>query len=139
MPFDSREYEWNDLSVTAGNRDITGIRGLKYSEKMEAEPLYAKGRTAHSIQTGNIAYEGEITVTQSEYEALVNAGGGSVLKLRSLTLVANYGNPSSGDAMITDILTGLQITEAGKEWKQGDKSIEVTLPFLATGLKNQAK
>jgi hypothetical protein len=139
MPFNSREYEWSDLSVAAGNRDITGIRGINYKDSIEAEPLYAKGRYPHSIQTGNIAYDGEITLLQSEYEALVEAGGGSVTKLRNLTVVVSYGNPSNGDAVITDILTGVQITEASKQLNQNDKFMEIKLPFLATGLKNQAQ
>jgi hypothetical protein len=139
MPFDSREYEWSDLTIVIGNRDITGIRAVKYKEKLEAEALHAKGRKPHSIQTGNIGYEGEIAVTQSEYEALVKAGGGSVLKLRNLTAIVGYGNPSNGDALITDALKGIQITEGGKEFKQGDKFSEITLPFMFTDLQNQVK
>lgn len=139
MPFNSREYEWSDLSVAVGNRDITGIRGVSYKEAIEAEPLFAKGRNAHSIQTGNITIDGEITLTQSEYEALVTAGNGSVLKLRNLTAVVSYGNPSNGDSVITDIITGIQITEAAKQLSQNDKFMEITLPFVATGLKNQAR
>jgi hypothetical protein len=139
MPFDSREYEWPDITIVIGNRDITGIRSIKYKEKMEAEAMYAKGRNPQSIQTGNISYEGEIAVTQSEYEALVKAGNGSVLKLRNLTAVIGYGNPSNGDAMITDTLKGIQFTEGGKEFKQGDKFTEITLPFLATRLINQVQ
>jgi hypothetical protein len=139
MPFNSREYEWSDLSVTVGNRDITGIRGINYKESIEAEPLYAKGRYAHSIQTGNVAYEGELMMLQSEYEALVEAGAGSVLKLRNITVVVSYGNPSNGDAIITDIITGIQITEAAKQLNQNDKFMEITLPFVATAIKNQAR
>lgn len=139
MPFNSREYEWSDLSVAIGNRDITGIRGINYKEAIEAEPLYAKGRLPHSIQTGNISFDGEITLTQSEYEALVVAGNGSILNLRNLTAVISYGNPSNGDTVITDIMTGIQITEAAKSLSQNDKFMEITLPFVATGLKNQAR
>lgn len=139
MAFDSREYEWADLEVAINGKDVTGIRSIKYTEKIEAEELYAKGRYPHSIQTGNIAIEGELAVTQSEYEALVLVGKGSVLKLRNLAVTVRYGNPSSGDPMIVDVITGIQITEGGKEMKQGDKSMEIKLPFKATGLNNQTK
>lgn len=137
MPFNSREYEWADIAVDLNGRDITGIKSVKYSEKLEAEELYAKGRYPHSIQTGNVAYEGEIEVTQSEYEALVKAGKGSVLRLRNLTCTVLYGNPGNGDAMVKDRINGLQITEGGKEFKQGDKSTTVKLPFKATSVENQ--
>lgn len=135
--FNSRQYEWADLSLVLGGRDITGIRGVKYTEKAEKEALFAKGRYAHSIQTGNITVEGEITMLQSEYEALVAAGNGSVLGL-SLDGVFSYGNPAAGDALITDRVVGISFTEAPKELKQGDKFMEITLPFVALSVKNQA-
>lgn len=135
--FNSRQYEWADLTLVLGGRDITGIRGVKYSEKAEKEALFAKGRYAHSIQTGNVAVEGEITLLQSEYEALVIAGGGSVLGL-SLDGVFGYGNPANGDTPIFDRVLGISFTEAAKELKQGDKFMEITLPFVALSVKNNS-
>jgi len=137
MAFDSREYEWADLSLNINGRDVVGMTSIKYSEKIETEPLYAKGRYPHSIQTGNISIEGEFEVTQSEYEALVKAGKGSVLRLRNLNATVCYGTGLSGDALIVDNISGIQITEGGKEFKQGDKNTKVKLPFKATGLQNQ--
>lgn len=72
----TREFEWSDISLVVAGRDIKGFRGVKYSEKQEKEALYAKGNKAHCIQSGNIAYEGELTLTQSEYETLRLAMGG---------------------------------------------------------------
>lgn len=137
MSFNSRQYEWADLSLVLGGRDITGIRGVKYSEKAEKEPIFGKGRYAHSIQTGNVTVEGEITILQSEYEALVTAGNGSILGL-NLDGVFSYGNPALGDALITDRVIGISFTEAPKELKQGDKFMEITLPFIAIRVQNQA-
>lgn len=137
MAFDSRQYEWADLSLVLGGKDHTGIRGVKYSEKAEKEAVFAKGRHAHSIQTGNIAVEGEITILQSDYEALVASGGGSVLGL-NLDGIFSYGNPALGDPIITDRVVGISFTEAPKEFKQGDKFMELTLPFIALRVKNQA-
>lgn len=136
MPFNSREYEWGDFTLILGGRDLTGIRGIKYTEKVEREALYAKGRDAHSIQTGNSAIEGEISVLQSEYEALVIAGGGSIMGL-SLDALASYGNPSTGDTIITDKVVGIRFTEFSKELKQGDKFMEMKLPFIALRVKPQ--
>lgn len=137
MAFNSRQYEWADLTLILGGRDITGIRAVKYTEKIEREALYAKGRYPHSIQSGNIAYEGEIVLLQSDYEALVKAGKGSILSL-SLDGLFAYGNPSNGDALITDRASGIRFTEASKDIKQGDKNMEITLPFICLNIKNQA-
>ena len=135
MAFNSRQYQWADLTLILGGRDITGIRAVKYTEKIEREALYAKGRNPHSIQSGNIAYEGEITVLQSEYEALVIAGKGTILSL-SLDGLFAYGNPARGDALITDRASGIRFTEATKDFKQGDKFQEISLPFICINIKN---
>lgn len=125
----TREYEWSDVSVVLAGRLITGLRGVKYSAKQEKELLHAKGNKPHSIQRGNKTYDGEITLLQSEYEALKQASGGDILDA-SLDIVAAYGNPTAGDVITTDVLIGVEFTEDNTEWKQGDKFQEKTLPFL---------
>jgi hypothetical protein len=134
MPFNSRQYEWADVTLIVGGVDITGVRGVKYTEKIEREPVYAKGRFPHSIQSGNASYEGEITMLQSEYEALVQAGGGSILSL-SMDAEVSYG--THPDTITGDRIIGLRFTEAPKELKQGDKFMEITLPFIALNVQNQ--
>ena len=127
--FNSREFEWADISLVVAGRNLVGFRGVKYSEKQEKEAIYAKGNKPHSIQAGNISYEGELTLLQSEYETLRLAMGGSILR-GELTIVVTYGNPSKGDHMVTDVLSGCQFTEDATEWKQGDKFQEKSLPIL---------
>jgi len=135
MAFDSRQYEWADLTVIVGGRDITGIRGLKVNRKAEREALYAKGRTPHSIQTGNLSFSGEIGVLQSELIAIERSGKGDIFSL-SVDILAVFGNPSSGDAMTYKRATGVRFTEANEEMKQGDKFMEVSLPFECLNWKN---
>lgn len=129
MAFNSRQYEFADITVFMGNRDVIGLRAIKYTSKQEKELLHGKGNKPMSIQKGNKTYEGEIGLLQSELEALEVAGGGSILDLE-LTIVVNYGNPSKGDMIKTDVLTGVQFTEEPRELKQGDKFMDITLPFI---------
>ena len=131
----TREYEWSHVTVVMAGRPVTGLRGVKYSAKQEKELLHAKGNKPHSIQRGNKTYDGEITLLQSEYEALKQASGGDILDA-SLDIVAAYGNPTAGDVITTDVLVGVEFTEDNTEWKQGDKFQEKTLPFLFIDLKN---
>lgn len=130
---DSRQYEFADITVIAGGLDLVGLCGVKYSEKIEREALHAKGRYPHSIQTGNHSVEGELTMLQSDLEKLIVSGLGSVLNI-IMDIVVSYGNPSLGDVMITDRLTHCMFTESAKEMKQGDKNMEVSLPFIALRL-----
>ncbi len=132
--FNSREYEWADITVILGGRDLMGIRGVKYTEKIEREAIYAKGRTPHSIQSGNLSYEGEFTLLQSEVDALERAGNGSLFSL-SLNAEVSYGNPIKGDAMHTIRIEGIRFKENTKSIKQGDKMMEITLPFIALNIR----
>lgn len=127
--FDSREYEWADVNVVIAGRLVTGLTGIEYSEEQEKEATYAKGNKPHSIQRGNKKYEGKVTVLQSEYEALRQACGGSILDA-SMDIVCSYGNPSKGDTMTTDMLVGVEFTKDDTKWKQGDKHQEKELPFI---------
>ncbi len=137
MAFDSREYEFADLTLVLGGKDITGFRGIKYTTKQEKEPVYGKGNEPLKIQKGNKSHEGELTILQSEMETLVaNAPSGSILDLQ-LDAVVAYGNPGNGDMLITDVLQGIQFTEEPKEIKQGDKFMEVKLPFIFLRKKPQ--
>lgn len=131
----TREFEWADISLVVAGRDIKGFRGVKYSEEQEKEAVHAKGNRPHCIQSGNITYEGELTLLQSEYETLRLAMGGSILS-GSLTMVVAYGNPSKGDVMVTDVLSGCEFTKDSTEWKQGDKFQEKSLPFVFLSKKS---
>lgn len=127
--FNSRQYEYADITVFMGNRDVTGLRAIKYVTKQEKELLHGKGNRPMSIQKGNKTNEGEIGLLQSELEALEVAAGGSILDMET-TIVVNYGNPSKGDMVKTDVLVGVQFTEDPREMNQGDKFMDVTVPFI---------
>jgi len=127
--FNSREYEFADVTAIAGGKDITGLRAIEYTTKQEKELVYGKGNLPVAIQKGNISNEGTLTVLQSEYETLRANGNGSILNLQ-IDIVVNYGNPSNGDVMITDVLQGVQFTEEKSGMKQGDKFQEIALPFI---------
>lgn len=135
MVTNTREYEWSDVTVVVAGRVVTGLRGIKYSSKQEKELLFAKGNEPHGIQHGNKEYSGELTLLQSEYEALKTAAGGDILDA-SFNIVACYGNASKGDTIKTDTLINVEITEDNTEWKQGDKYQEKVLPFIYTGMKS---
>lgn len=134
MNFNSREYEWADMSVIIAGRDVTGIRAVQYSSSQEKEAMYAKGNKPHGIQRGNKAYSGSVTLTQSELEALEEASGGDLLDAR-LNIVVMYGNPSRGDTIKTDLLQGVEFTEVPKGMNQNDKFMEVELPIIMMDVK----
>ncbi len=134
--FNSAEYAWVDLTAVAGGRILNGIRGIKYGEKIEREYLYAKGNKPWAIQDKNIAFEGEITVSQSELEAFIKSSGNkSILSITLDSLTCSYA-PSDG-VLVTDQLKHIKFMESMKELKQGDAFMEVTIPIMFLDLKHQ--
>lgn len=127
--FNSKEYEWADVTVVMAGRDVTGIRGVSYNSAQEKEALYAKGNKPHGIQRGNKSYEGSIRLLQSEYEALNAAAGGDALDV-NFNIIVSYGNPSKGDVIHTDLLAGVEITSKPKSLNQNDKFMEIELPLI---------
>lgn len=136
--FNSREYEWSTVTVIMGGRDVIGIRAVEYKESKAKELIYAKGNKPVSIQHGNYSYEGKVKLLQSELIALetaANEAGSDLLDI-SLNIVVSYGNPSKGDTIHMDVLQGVEFTEKPKNFNQGDKFMEVELPFLMLDVDN---
>ncbi len=134
MSFNSREYEWADVTVVAAGVDLLSIRAVKYKKKVEQEAVYAKGREPFAIQKGNASYEGELELLKSGFNALEDAAGGDITTAR-FDILVSYGNPLNGDVLRTDKILNVSIGENETASKQGDKFMPVTLPFMATGLK----
>lgn len=132
--FNSREYEWADITVSAGGIDLVTIRAIKAKKKVEQEAVYAKGGEPFAIQKGNASYEGEMELLKSGFDQLEDAAGGDITKARFDVLV-HYGNPLNGDVMRTNKISGISIGECEEAAKQGDKFMPVTLPFMALGIK----
>jgi len=135
-----REYEWADISMVIGGVPIAGFREVKYKRQREKEAMFAKGRKAHSIQSGNESVTGSIKFTQSQLEALEVATGGNVLTAK-VDIVVSYGAEATvtsvaSTAISTDIIIGAEFTEYEKGMAQGAKFMEIDMPFLALDIKN---
>jgi hypothetical protein len=135
-----REYEWADISIVVGGVLIAGFRAVSYKREREKEAMFAKGRKAHSIQAGNESVTGSITFTQSQLEALEAATGGNLLTAK-VDIVVSYGAEfnaaSAASAVIsTDTIVGAEFTEYEKGMSQGDKFMEIAMPFLALDIRN---
>jgi hypothetical protein len=135
MSFNSREYEWADITVVLGGVDLLTLRAIKCKKKAEVEEVYAKGAEPFALQSGNRSYEGEFEVLKSGYDALEDAAGGNILDLKA-DVVVSYGNPANGDVIRSKRISGIRITEAEEAAKQGDKFMPVTLAFKALGMQN---
>ncbi len=136
MPFNSSEYSWADIKVVMLGRPIGGLRGVKYKKTQEKETVYGAGNEPRAIQRGNRSYEGEITLLQSELEALNRSAGKGkdVTDLRNVNIVVAYA-PEQGAPLVTDTIKNVEFTEFEKGMQQNDKFAEISLPFIALGIE----
>ena len=133
--YNSEEYAWKDLSINVLGRVLNGVTGLKYSEKTDQTPLYGRGQKPIAIQSGNMSFEGEITLLQSEAIALQNAAKAANKRVGQISfdIVAAY---SIDTAINTDIIKGVKISDFEKALKQGDKNMEIAFKFMALDVQS---
>lgn len=129
--FDSREYEWADVTITIGGVIVTKVQGVEYTIGQEKELLYGKGNEPLAVQKGNKNYSGSVDLLQSAIDSLTLAGGKDGLLGISADITISYGNPSKGDVIRTDQLMGCQFTSEPRSIKQGDKNMAAqNCPFI---------
>lgn len=140
MIFDTKEVTWANMKVVLLGKELTGIRSIKYKLTQEKEHLHGAGDEPIGIQRGKRTYEGEIKLLKFEYDILADAvkkaGGRDILDL-SAEIVVTYVKDALS-APRTDIIQGFQFKEFEKGWEQGAKFMELTLPIIFMGLKQNA-
>lgn len=130
VSFSSRQYEWADITVVIGGKPIVGITAVSYKASQTKTAIYGKGNQPIAIQKGNIAYDGSITLLQSELETLCAAGGSNGVLGLEVDIIVSYGNPKNGDLIRTDVLKGVQFTEEPRGMNQGDPNMTSDLPIV---------
>ena len=134
--FRSQEYEWSNLSILLLGRFLTGVRSVSYTAQQDKEFVYGAGTAPRAIQAGNLSYEGEMRVLQSELEAMITASPNkNPLSLR-FDIVITYADSESTN-VVTDLLKFCEIARLPKSLAQGDKFMEVGLPIMFLGIEYQ--
>ena len=137
--FNSKEYSWSNVRVLMLGRPIVGVRGVSYTMRQEKTLLYGMGAAPHAIQRGNLSYNGNLMLLQSELEALIKAAPNKNIMELAFDLVVSYAAINNNSAGLTiDVLKHCEFTELPKEMGQNDKMMEINLPLLFLSIKNQA-
>jgi len=132
MDFNSIEYAWKDIEVVIMGRPLARILEVEYTTEVEKKHIYGRGKKALGIQDGNEKVSGQITIGQSELEAMIRKAqevkpGG---KVTDISFNVNVAYRQDTD-IIRDRIVGFSITQIPKAMKQGDSDMVVKLPFLA--------
>ncbi len=136
MGFNSKQFQFSDVSVIVLGRELQGFAGVSYKVKTEKTPVFGRGNKALSIQSGNEMIEGKLSLLQSELEAFTLAvkATNPLLKITdvSFDIIVTYGN---GTDSRTDKILGCEFTEYEKGMKQGDKNMTIELSFVALDIQ----
>lgn len=136
MPFNSREYEFADISVSVLGRNLKGLRGLVYKKSQDKEPVYGQGNKPKAIQRGNVKYDGTLSMLKSDFDdlnlAAIAAGYDDIIDIpaKDMNITCVYAQDVNSKTQTVRII-GVEFTELEDGMKTGDKYKEISLPFVA--------
>lgn len=137
MAFDTKQFQYKDISLIIDGEDITGFTNIKFKSSREKEFLRGKGDEPYEIQHGNKSYEGEIGLWQSTLENLIRRSPNGDITLLRVEVVVMFAQQET--AKLSGYRLGaLEFTDTEIGMSQGDKFAEITLPIMFLGLKKIA-
>jgi hypothetical protein len=132
----SKQYSWNDISISIGGRIIEGATDLEYVVKQEKTVLRGRGPKGHKILRGDKDYEGKITLWQSEVEAMIKDAPNKDILSLGFEIIWAFA-PTDGGETVIDVLTSVEVKEYKKAMKQGDTNMLIELPIIFLDIKHQ--
>lgn len=133
MPtFDSREHSFANLQLVINGKIITRFKGLKFTVKKEKELLHGGGEDPIEIVSGTKSYEGEITLLGSQLEKFQQElrPDQDLTDAPPFEVVASLSPKRPGQQMVNFTLHQCEWLEDPREFKQGDKFQEYSIPIL---------
>lgn len=122
-------HSWSQIEVTVGKTTVRGIKKIAYSETEEMQNNMGQGKFPVSRGTGNVTYEGSMTLHMVEVRALQRESStGRIQDLEVDVTVAFI--PKNGTGIIRDKLEKVKIMANSRDISQGAMEIEVELPLL---------
>lgn len=134
MLINGKNYSWVNLKLVIFGVPVIGVTEINFSEKQMKVNNYGFGNQPVSRGSGNISYEGDLTVFIEEVRALnAAAPDGKLINIPPFSATLIY----SGDGVnfATDVLSNIEFTENNFGGKQNDSLMTVKLPFIFAGLK----
>ncbi|HXS38335.1 MAG TPA: hypothetical protein VN721_16655 [Flavipsychrobacter sp.] len=136
--FNSQECEWSDMAITLAGAPLGKIRSVQYTVEQDKAHLYGAGDEPISIQSGNRKYTGTIKVLKGAFDdinaAAIEAAGRDLLDLE-FDIVVVY-KAKGNRPLQTDTLVRCQVSSYNRNWDQGAKQMEISLPILFLQIKS---
>lgn len=139
--FDSREYEYADVSFSMLGYEFKGLRGITYKKKQEKEAITGQGNNPKAVQRGQKGYEGSLMILESDFDQMTKAAQAAGYE----DIIDVPGNLINGTCVFSKdglagslkkvVISNIEFSEFEGGMKTGDKFKEYTLPYIALGVK----
>ena len=128
-------YGWADITVLVGGTPVTGIRGVKYSDKQEVSNVYGAGRYPVGRAKGRITCEASLKLLADEVRALASSSStGRLQDLGVFDVQVSY-IPDESGKIVHDVIRDCQFSEVELDWSEGDASKEVDTPLVCSRIE----
>jgi len=130
MPVNGTYYAWEDLAVLMPSGLQFDLQSIEYKHQRESEDVYGQGAAPRGEGRGNWSAEGKLVMKREGYSQFLNyvkAQQKTVYTIPKFSITAVYGNSDQG--LSDDQLLRCRILEVDKKAAQGDKSLNVEVPF----------
>lgn len=135
--FDTNECAWKDVEARIDGVVVTKLTGIRYKTARDKEAIYGPGDEPLSIQSGNKSYEGELRLLKGNLDALnlaaIAAKGTDITDI-AFDLTVTF-QPSGNRPLVTRVIIDVEVKEFEESLMQGDKKMEITLPFIALRIR----
>jgi hypothetical protein len=122
------EFGWKDVTISVEGQIVSRGTGCRFKEEIERELIYGKGNKPIDVNDGNVKFEGELKMHQSELAKMILLKGDKGVRgLRDITIVIAY---AKGLRVQTRTLIGCAFSSLEEAYNQNDKFAEVSLPFI---------
>ena len=131
MSFNSTEFGWKDMTITAMGRTFERIEEVEYDVEEDKKYIYGRGKKVRGIQGGNEKPSGSITLGQSEVEAMIAKAQETNINAKLTDIVFDVQiHYLKGTDLVRDRLIGVEFTKQPKGMKQGDSDMKIKLPIM---------
>jgi hypothetical protein len=125
-----KEYDMEDVQLRLLGRRVFGCTAITYGNTQEKIKHYGTSKVPVSYSREGYEASGEITLLQSEFEAIQKAlpRGKSLTDIAPFDITVTYAMEADPDP-VTDVLKGCQFNSVEKSLTAGEGGMEVTLPL----------
>lgn len=123
-------YSWADLTVNLFGAPVAGISAISYESKRDKTNVYGAGSLPVARGYGNRTFDGSITLSTEEVEAIEKASpNGNIADIPPFTIVVAY-LPENSNKKKVEKLLAVEFLGDKRAWKQNDQTGEVEIPLI---------